>query len=256
MKALILAAGYGTRLYPLTRKYPKALLPVAGRPILDYIVEKLAKIKHISAIVIVTNGKFFSDFALWAGGLRSKNPSLNLKILNDGTKTENDRLGALGDIDFAISRENIKEDILIVGGDNLFEQGLTGFVKFASALRPRVAIGVYDIRKRGLARKYGVVTLDAKDGRIIDFAEKPAHPATTLIATCLYYITKEKLGYFREYLRDSRNERDASGNFISWLSGKDKVYGFVFRQRWYDIGDPQAYKEADNVFARLRKEKE
>lgn len=252
MKALILAAGYGTRLYPLTKKYPKALLPVAKRPLLNYIIGKLTKIKHIAEIIVVTNDKFFSNFSLWAKKFKSKKHNVRLEVLNDGTTAEKDRLGAIGDIHFVLCKENIKEDVLIIGGDNLFEEDISHFVKFALHKRPRVTVGVYDIRRRSSASKYGVVTLAAKDNKIIDFAEKPAHPQSSLIATCLYYIAKEKLRYFKEYLKDPRNEKDSAGSFISWLSKKEEVYGFVFRKHWYDIGDPKIYQEADRVFSQIK----
>lgn len=251
MQALILAAGYGTRLYPLTKKYPKALLPVAGRPILDYIVGKIARVKEITAIIVVTNDKFFPQFHEWVKKFNAK-PPIRIKILNDGTKTEHDRKGAIGDIHFALSKETILEDTVILGGDNLFEDGLSGFMKFAQTKRCKAIVGVYDIAKRQIARKYGVVKLDPAN-KIIDFSEKPSQPQSSLIATCIYYIPKEKLQYFQEYLNDPGNEYDSSGSFISWLSRKEDVYGFIFKKRWYDIGDPQVYQEADRVFGALKK---
>src|SRR3989338_4679956 len=267
VKALILAAGYGTRLYPLTKKHPKALLAVAGRPILDYIVEKIARVKEISGIVVVTNDKFFPQFQEWAkkiedkpagSGLASNSqshkPAARIKILNDGTRSESGRLGAIGDIHFALSKETILEDTLILGGDNLFEDGLSGFMEFAQSKRSKAIVGVYDIARppsaggrQQMARKYGVVKLGPA-GKIIDFTEKPRQPQSSLIATCIYYIPKEKLRYFQEYLNDPGNEYDSSGSFISWLSRKEDVYGFIFKKRWYDIGDPQVYQEADRVF--------
>jgi glucose-1-phosphate thymidylyltransferase len=253
MKALILAAGYGTRLYPLTKKYPKALLPVAGRPILDYIVGKIARVKEITAIIVVSNDKFFPQFKVWAKKFNAK-PPIRIKILNDGTKTEHDRKGAIGDIHFALSKETILEDTVILGGDNLFEDGLSGFMKFAQTKRSQAIVGIYDIArpplrgKQQIASNYGVVKLGPA-GKIIDFTEKPRRSQSSLIATCIYYIPKEKLQYFQEYLNDPGNEYDSSGSFISWLSRKEDVFGFIFKKRWYDIGDPLVYKEADREFS-------
>lgn len=247
MKALILAAGYGTRLYPLTKEHPKALLPVAGRPLLDYIVGKIAGVKEISGIVAVTNDKFFPQFKVWAKKIEEKTAA-RIKILNDGTRSEFDRLGAIGDIHFALSKETILEDTVILGGDNLFEDGLTGFMEFAQSKRSKAVIGVYDIGAPELAHKYGVVKLGPA-GKIIDFAEKPSQPQSSLIATCIYYMPKEKLQYFQEYLDDPGNEYDSSGSFIRWLSRKEDAYGFIFEKRWYDIGDPQVYQEAERVFS-------
>lgn len=253
MKVLILAAGYGTRLYPLTKKYPKALLPVARRPLIDYIIDKLSGIKSINEVIVVTNAKFCLNFTAWARRVRAKGMKFRLKILNDGTRTEKTRLGAIGDIHFALGSENIREDTLIIGGDNLFEEDLSHFLKFAYAQKSRAAIGIYDIGKKSGASKYGVVTLGSGNNRITGFSEKPAYPKSSLIATCLYYIPKEKLGYFKDYFNDPRSEKDSAGSFISWLSKKEDVYGFVFRKHWYDIGDPRAYQEAERVFNGINK---
>ena len=257
MKALILAAGYGTRLYPLTKKYPKPLLAVAGRPILDYIFDKLLQVKALKEIIIITNDKFYSKFLAWAKKNERliKKGNISLKVLNDGTTSEDDRLGAIGDIRFALDKTRPNDDVLIAGGDNLFEEDLLSFAEYARANSPRATIGAYDVKKKALAAKYGVVELDAKN-RITDFTEKPKVPRSTLAATCLYYIPKEKIGCFKEYAKDPGNECDKSGSFIKWLSRKEKVYAFVFKKRWYDIGDPSVYREADRVMGNLKKETE
>lgn len=263
MKALILAAGYGTRLYPLTKTYPKALLPVGGRPILDFIADKLFKVREAREIIVITNDKFYLKFLAWAGRFKGRlrkggessarrAGAFALKVINDGTKSQAGRLGAIGDINFALSGEDIDDDLLIFGGDNLFEDGLASFLKFALSKKPQVTIGTYDIKQKRLAVKYGVIELDS-GMRIVNFTEKPRRPRSCLVATCLYYIPREKLKYFREYLADSRNEKDASGSFIRWLSRKEDVYSFVFRKRWYDIGDPLVYNEADRVFSKTTK---
>ncbi len=255
MKALILAAGYGTRLYPLTKEYPKPLLPIAGRPIVEYIAEKLVKVKDLSEIVVVTNDKFYPHFLEWTNAFEKQcGSSQRIKVINDGTKTQQDRLGAIGDICFALEKEHIQEDIVVFGGDNLFEESVDDFVSFSLNKKPQVSIGIYDIGKKGLAQKYGVVQIDG-DGKLVGFAEKPPEPQSSLIATCLYYIPEGKLRCFKEYTHDAQNEKDASGSFISWLSKKDAVYGFVFKKHWYDIGDPQVYQEADRIFATLKKER-
>lgn len=256
MKALILAAGYGRRLYPLTKEYPKPLLLIAGRPIIEYIAEKLAKVKELNEIVVVTNDKFYPNFLDWAKDfLRQSGGSQRIKVINDGTKTEQERLGAIGDIHFVLEKERIAEDIIIFGGDNLFEESLDDFMSFSLKHKPQVSIGVYDIGKKSLAQKYGVVEIDAS-AKLAGFAEKPPEPRSSLIATCLYYIPAGKLRCFKEYIQDAQNEKDASGSFISWLSKREDVYGFVFKEHWYDIGDPQVYQEADRMFAALKKEKE
>lgn len=246
MKALILAAGYATRLYPLTKEYPKPLLPVAQRPIADYIAEKIYKTKKIKEIIVITNERFYKNFVLWSSDI-SKNIDMPIKVLRDGTKTEKDRLGAIGDINFALTEASVNEDVLVVAGDNLFEDDLSGFLEFALSKSPQITIGVYDIKEKEKASKYGVIKLDGKS-KITDFAEKPQNPQSSLVATCLYYIPALALSFFRDYLKDSSNEHDAAGSFIGWLSKREAVFGFVFSKRWYDIGDPGSYQEADKVF--------
>lgn len=252
MKALILAAGYGTRMYPLTKDCPKPLLTVAGRPILDYALEKLARANGLKEAIIVTNDKFFKNFKDWATKNKD-NYGLALKVLNDGTKSEDDRLGAIGDINFSLSRVGVSEDLIIFGGDNLFEEDLSGFLRSALKMAPAVTLGVYDVRQKKQAKRYGVVELSAGN-KIKSFIEKPRYPKSTLAATCLYYIPKEKLGYFKDYARDLSNEQDTSGSFIKWLVKKEQVGAFVFKKRWFDIGDPLIYQEADKVFGSLNKE--
>lgn len=253
MKALILAAGYATRLYPLTKEYPKPLLQIAKIPIIDYNVFKLSKIRGINEILVITNNKFFDKFSSWREGIADK-VNVPIKIINDGTLSENDRLGAVGDISFALKIADTSEDIIIAGGDNLFEEDFSEFMRFAFSKKPKATIGVYDINSRQLATKYGVVKADP-EMKIIDFTEKPKEAQSTLIATCLYYIPSEKLGLFQEYL-NSKNEKDAAGSFICWLSKKEVVYSFVFRKHWYDIGDLTAYQEADSVFTNIKKGEE
>ena len=258
MKTLILAAGYGTRLYPLTKEYPKPLLPVAKRPILDYIAEKLARIKEITQLQVITNDKYYKNFLAWADNFKKssrKYQRLSINVLNDGTKSVEDRLGAIGDIHFALRQEESTEDVLIFGGDNLFEESLDSFIAFALSKKPQASIGVYDIGQRELAAKYGVVSLDTSN-QIVDFVEKPSVPRSSLIATCLYYIPREKVTYINEYVKSAHTEKDASGGFIRWLSSKETVYGFVFNKHWYDIGDPQVYQEADKVFEKFKKGEE
>jgi glucose-1-phosphate thymidylyltransferase len=244
MKALILAAGYATRLYPLTREFPKPLLTVRHKPIINYILDKLELIKDIDEIIVVTNSKFISRFKSWNKGLRCKK---RVSLVDDLTKDESDKRGAIGDMGFAIEAKRIKDDLLVVGGDNLFDGGLDSFVSFAGAKRPHPAIGVYHIGDMRQGKKYGVVKLD-KYGRIVDFREKPEKPQSPLVAMCLYYFPAESLGLIREYLGGVARKQDATGFYIDWLRKRAAVYGFVFRGRWYDIGDRKFLDEAKERF--------
>ncbi|MDD4953508.1 MAG: nucleotidyltransferase family protein [Candidatus Omnitrophica bacterium] len=236
MKAIILAAGYATRLYPLTKEFPKPLLELNKRPIIDYILEDLEEISRIKQIIVVTNSKFISHFRRWAKARRFKKP---LKLVDDQTKDLKDRLGAIGDMEFAISSERINDDILVIGGDNFFDSRLKGFVSFCGN---NPVIGAYDVKSREKARHYGVIKLNRRR-RVVDFQEKPANPKSTRIAMCLYYFPKRRLGLVKEYL-GARHKRDATGLYIDWLRKRVPVYGFVFGGRWYDIGDHRFYNEA------------
>ncbi len=232
MKSLILAAGYATRMYPLTLHRAKPLLPVAGRPAIEYIIERVEEIEEINEILVVTNEKFFRQFQSWHNNFLAKKP---IKILNDKSRMEKERLGAIGDIDFVIKEEEIDEDLLVIAGDNLFELGLREFVDFAKHRIPSSSIGLYNLKDKELVKKYSQVRLDAND-RIIEFEEKPQRPTSTLVAKCVYFFSKAEFGLIPEYL-SSGGSTDAPGHYISWLCQKVSTYGFTFCGKWYDIGN-------------------
>lgn len=242
MKALILAAGYATRLYPLTLDKAKPLLPVAGRPAIEHIIERIEEIDEVNEILVVTNDKFFKQFEDWRRNFSTKKP---LKVLNDKSLSEADRLGAIGDMDFAI-KEAVKEDLLVIAGDNLFEHGLRKFVDFAKEKIPASSIGLYNLKDREAVKKYSEVSLD-KNSQIIKFEEKPQNPTSNLVAKCIYFFPQAKLNLISEYIASGAS-RDAPGHYIGWLCKKDVVYGFTFYGRWYDIGDQEIYKKADKDF--------
>lgn len=246
MKALILAAGYATRLYPLTRDFPKPLLKVGRRPIIDYIVGKIEGVKEVDTIFVITNDRFFSRFQKWASALKTDK---DIKIINDRTKGEKEKLGAIGDMFYALKHERIDDDLLVVGGDNLFDGSLSGFVKFAKEKGGSPCVGLYDIKSREQAKKYGVAYID-EDNKILDFKEKPKEPVSALIAMCLYYFPRARAGLIGEYMSDRKNNQDASGFYIDWLRGRCPVYGFVFSGRWFDIGHHNLYNQAKLQFAK------
>ena len=258
-----MAAGYATRLYPLTKDYPKPLLKLGTKPIIDYIIEKLNIIDEVDEIIVITNSRFFPHFKIW-----SKKVKVNkkLSLVDDLTKTLSDKRGAIGDMDFAIKKKHIKEDLVVIGGDNLFDDNLKGFLSFAKEKTGKPVIGAYNIRNKIHAKKYGVLKLD-KENKVIDFREKPNVPKSTLVAMCLYYFPKERLSLVKEYLNPVRNTKslrsksricngvnkvnkqcDATGLYIDWLRRRIPVYGFVFNGRWYDIGDHKFYNEAKKAF--------
>jgi len=244
MKALLLAAGYATRLYPLTLDKPKALLEIASKPIINYILSNLKRAKKIDQVFVITNHKFYAHFKAW--GKENKN-ILPIDVIDDGTLSNDDRLGAIGDIAFAIKNRNIKDDLLVVGADNIFDVELGDFLKFAETKNNPNCVGLYDLTDKKLATQYGVVSVD-KEFKVIDFQEKPKEPKSTHISTCIYYFPKDRLGLFDKYLSGSGNSKDASGNYIKWLSQNDSVYGYVVGGRWFDIGDLESYKKADQHY--------
>jgi glucose-1-phosphate thymidylyltransferase len=245
MKALILAAGYATRLYPLTKLYPKPLLEVQGRPIINYIIDRLESISDIDEIYIVTNSKFIRIFNKW---IRSVKSVKKITLVNDLTKNNQDRLGAIGDINFTVNRKKIQDDLLIIGGDNLFSGSLRGFLSYSKKNRPAASIGLYKLRQKKDASHYGVAKLD-RHKKVISFEEKPKKPKSSLVAMCLYYLPKNYLSLIHQYMQDKKRTADATGGYIAWLKNKVDVYGYVFGGSWFDIGDYKYLNAAKEKFA-------
>lgn len=235
MKALILAAGYATRLRPLTDSIPKQLLPVAGRPMLDWILDKLHE-TSAGEIHLVTNARFAEDFERWASGK-------DVRVHDDGTTTNDDRLGAIGDIRFVQERADLDDDLLVIAGDNLFDFSLRDFEAFWRR-KGGSALAVYDVRDRALATRLGIVETDA-DARLVGFVEKPPNPPSTLAATAAYLFAREHAARVGEYL-GAGNPPDQPGNFVAWLYPRAPVYAYSFDGEWYDIGDHDQLLAADN----------
>jgi len=243
MKALILAAGYATRLYPLTINRPKPLLPVRNRPMIDYTMAKLEELSSLDEVYVVTNSRFFKSFKAWASSYPG---SKKITIIDDKTLTNEERLGAIGDMQFVIKEMNINEDLIIIAGDNLFSFKMDDFIKFAKARSSNCSIVLHNIGSLKEARRYGVVKID-ENNKLLSFTEKPAEPESTLVAICLYYFPKEKLSRVAEYLTQSKH-KDAPGNYIGWLVQNDNVYGFIFGDEWYDIGDKNIYEKIKDTY--------
>ena len=241
MKALILAAGYATRLYPLTENQPKPLLEVAGRPIMEHIISKIEKIDDIREILIVTNHRFYDQFRIWLN--RFESPK-KIKLINDGTLNNSDRLGAVGDINFVLKEEDVDEDLLVIGGDNLFGFFLQDFVNAFSKHGSSV-LAFHDLKDIEKVRKrFGVGILQGS--RVINFEEKPANPRSTLAATACYLFRKDDLKLVEELVE--RGGADAPGHLVKWLVQKSEVHGFVFDEHWFDIGSFESLKEAEAVY--------
>lgn len=237
MKALILAAGYATRLRPLTDSFPKMLLPLAERPMLDYLLDRIQEVDELDEIHLVTNGRFAQAFRDWA-------PE-DVIVHDDGTTSNEDRLGAIGDIAFTIERAGLHgEDLFVVAGDNLIGYSLPDFVAFWRE-KGGSAIAVYEVEDRSLLPHYGVVELD-DDDRVVGFEEKPAEPRSNLAATAAYLYSGADLMLLDKYLEEG-NAPDAPGNFADWLHTRAPLYGYRFAGEWHDIGDLGQLLDADNL---------
>ena len=237
MKALVLAAGYATRLSPLTDSFPKMLLPLAERPMLDYLVDRLREVGEIEQIHLVTNARFATAFADWAPD--------DVTVHDDGTTSNEDRLGAIGDIAFALERGGLEgEDLLVVAGDNLIGYSLADYVDFWRA-KGGSAIAVHQVEDRGLLSQYGVVELD-EDDRVVGLEEKPAEPRSDLAATASYLYSGGHLALLPRYFEEG-NPPDAPGNFMVWLHTREPVYGYRVSGEWHDIGDLGQLLAADNL---------
>lgn len=242
MKALILAAGYGTRLYPITNHKAKSLLTIRGKPIIEYIIAKIELLKDVDEILIVTNHRYIKEFERW---LQNYPSVLPMRLIDDGTVNGQDKLGPVGDIAFAIKEANIKEDLLVIGGDNMFSFSLDKFIESAKNSSSCNFVGTYNLNGKLDPNKFGIVKLDEQN-RVIDFQEKPSsHPGSSLVAMCLYFFPAQRLSLIYEYLNNQQNSPEESGHYISWLSKRDAVYGYTFNEgSWFDIGDIDAYTEA------------
>jgi glucose-1-phosphate thymidylyltransferase len=246
MKAVILAAGYATRLYPLTLDRPKPLLEVGGRPILDRLLERLAPIDGLDGLYVVTNGKFAGHFRDWAAGYESPRPELAPAVIDDGTTDDETKLGAIGDLALTIDQGAVDEDLLVAAGDNLFTEDLDGFGRFALD-RDAPVEAVYDVGDLERIKRYSSIVLD-DDDRIVAFEEKPERPRSTLAGIALYFYPRSVLPMIREYVAEGNNP-DQPGHLVAWLHTRVAVYAWRLSGRWYDIGSKETLAEADQAFS-------
>jgi glucose-1-phosphate thymidylyltransferase len=240
MKAIVLAAGYATRLQPLTDSIAKQLLPVGGRPMMDWVCDKVEELTE--DIHVVTNARFAPDFERWAAA-RS-----GVTVHDDGTVSNDDRLGAIGDIAFVLERTGGDDDLLVIAGDNLFDFSLVGFAGHWRGKGVASAVAVYDCGDLELATHYGVVEL-GDDDRVLGFEEKPSEPRSTLAATATYLYHREHVPLVGRYLAEG-NAPDQPGRLIAWLCAREPVYGYRFDGPWFDVGNPEQLLEADNRWRR------
>jgi glucose-1-phosphate thymidylyltransferase len=212
---------------------------VGGKPMIEHITEKLEEIRAIDDIYVVTNNKFYKHFLKWASGYKGEK---KIEIINDGTMTEDDRLGAIGDIHDAVKQKKVDDDIFIIAGDNLFDFDIFKLVD-KSEENDASAIGLYKLTNLEEARKFGVVAIDYYD-KITEFEEKPQKPKSTLIATACYFLIKEDLEELEKCITEKKKP-DNMGEFIRHLSQRKPVYGVIYEKGWIDIGSLEQLKQAD-----------
>ncbi len=242
MKAIILAAGYATRLYPLTKNRPKALLTINGKAILDYICDEIDTIASVDEIIVVSNHKFYDNFSRWSSKRKGEK---RIKILDDGTTSEDVRLGAIGDIKFVLDSEKIDDDILVIAGDNFFTYKLSDFYQFFLSNKKDCII-VHDEEDRETLCRMGVVVTDSVS-RVIDLEEKPAVPKSSTAVYASYIYRKETLPLFDTYLKEG-NIPDAPGHFPAWLYKRKDVYAYAYEGECYDIGTHEALSSVRKKF--------
>jgi glucose-1-phosphate thymidylyltransferase len=244
MKVIILAAGYATRLYPLTLTTPKPLLPVAGQAMIDRVMDRLAAVPNIESVFVVTNAKFADHFQRWSQG-KSGGP-LPITVVNDGTTDDSNKLGAIGDIHFVLTRHKVDDDLIVVAGDNLFSESLENFANLGRRQNAPV-LAVYDVGNLEEIKKYNAITVDAA-GRITFFEEKPKDPKSTLTGIALYYYPRSVLPLIAQYVAE-KNNADQPGRLVQWLYRRVPFYTWRVPGLWFDIGSKETLEEANRIFA-------
>jgi glucose-1-phosphate thymidylyltransferase len=242
MKAIILVAGYATRLYPLTMDKPKALLTINEKPIIDYIIDEVNTIDDVDGIYVVSNHKFIDHFDHWVKGVDSKK---TVKIIDDGTMTEETRRGGIGDIQYAIDQEKIDDDIVIIAGDNFFTYKLKDYYSYYKKTNKDCVCGkrLDDVEQ---LKQFAVAVVD-EDGKITDLEEKPKQPKSDIGVYATYFYQKETVPLFKQYL-DAGNKPDAPGYFVQWLYQRKPVYVYEMQGDCYDIGTHKSYQDVQEIF--------
>ncbi len=241
MKCLFLAAGYATRLYPLTENFPKPLLEVAGRSILDRLIDDLDSTGQVDGYAVVTNHKFAEHFRSWAVAYAGR-----VAVVDDGTSTNETRLGAVCDIRFALEALGWEEDCLVLAGDNLLSFSLASFLDYALEKGTSCIMRYYEPTLARL-RKSGVVEVDDSD-RILSMEEKPAEPKAHWCCPPFYFYRREDLARLDEAL-EAGCGTDAPGSLVAWLSSVTPVHAMEMPGRRYDIGDLDSYRRVCEIFS-------
>ncbi len=240
MKCLILAAGYATRLYPLTENYPKPLLKVGEKTILDWLIDDIDGAGLVDEYVVISNHKFAPHFEDWA-----KTKTQKISVVDDGTSTNETRLGAVKDIQFAIDYLSLDDDMLVIAGDNVLDFSLTKFVRYAKEKNTSCIMRYFEADEKKL-QKCGVVSIDEAD-RIICMEEKPQNPKSNWCCPPFYYYTKEDAKLVKVGI-DGGCGVDAPGSYIAWLCTQTEVHAMEMPGRRYDIGNLESYAKVQEEY--------
>lgn len=239
---MVLAAGYATRLYPLTENFPKPLLEVGGKPILDWLLDDICESGAVDEIIVISNHKFADIFSCWASARRSPVP---VTVLDDGTSSNETRLGAVRDIQFAIEKCAIDDDALVIAGDNVLEFSLGKFIDYARRMRTSCIMRYFEPSQQKLV-KCGVVEVDTHD-RIISMEEKPAQPRSHWCCPPFYYYTRSDCRLVGKGIV-SGCATDAPGSFIAWLSTQVPVHAMEMPGKRFDVGNLESYREISSSY--------
>lgn len=240
MKCLILAAGYATRLYPLTENFPKPLLTVGDKTILDWLIEDIDKSGLVDEYVVISNHKFAHHFKKWAG-----NRQLNITVIDDGTDSNETRRGAVKDIQFTIDKLQLDDEMLVIAGDNVLDFSLTHFIRYATEKNTSCIMRYYEADEARL-RKSGIVEIDEND-RILSMEEKPAQPKSHWCCPPFYFYTKTDARLVQKGI-DSGCGTDAPGSYIAWLSTQTPIHAMKMPGSRYDIGNLASYEQVQKEY--------
>ncbi len=240
MKCLILAAGYATRLYPLTENYPKPLLKVGEKSILDWLIEDIHTAGLVDEYVVISNHRFAPHFEAWA-----KAHPLPITVVDDGTSTNETRLGAVRDIQFAVETLGLEEDLLVIAGDNLLDFSLAGFLAYQAEKGTSCVMRYYEPDLAKL-RKTGVAEVDGA-GRIVRMEEKPAEPRSHWCTPPFYIYRAEDVPLVKKGIEGGCGV-DAPGSFIAWLSTQTPVHAWEMPGKRYDIGNLESYRQVQESY--------
>ena len=240
MKCLILAAGYATRLYPLTENFPKPLLTVQEKTILDWLIDDIDTLGAVDEYVVISNHKFAHHFDAWAAKKTQK-----ITVVDDGTSSNETRLGAVRDIQFAIDQLNLDDEMLVIAGDNLLDFSLTKFISYAKAKQTSCIMRYYEANEQKLT-KCGVVEIDEND-KILGMEEKPAAPKSHWCCPPFYFYTKADAKLVKKGIEAGCGV-DAPGSYIAWLCGETPVHAMEMPGKRYDIGNLESYEKVQKEY--------